>query len=168
MTTSAPPPVSAPPPATATAIAPHGSPVPVTADAPSRPRTAGLPWQLLSFAAIGIVSTLSYGLLYLVLRIGVTAQAANLIALLLTAIANTAANRRLTFGVSGHHGAARHQLQGLFVFALGLGLTSGSLAVLQAVTATPARAIELAVLVAANLTATVLRFLLMRVWIFRR
>jgi putative flippase GtrA len=129
---------------------------------------AGLPWQLLSFAAIGVTSTLAYGLLFLLLRTGFGAQGANLIALLLTAVVNTAANRRLTFGVTGRTGNTRHQLQGLLVFALGLALTSGSLAALHAATATPARGVELAVLVAANLVATVLRFLLMRVWIFRR
>jgi putative flippase GtrA len=128
----------------------------------------GLPWQLLSFAAIGVTSTLAYGLLFLLLRNGFGAQGANLVALLLTAVVNTAANRRLTFGVTGRAGNTRHQLQGLLVFALGLALTSGSLAALHAATATPARGVELAVLVAANLVATVLRFLLMRVWIFRR
>jgi putative flippase GtrA len=128
----------------------------------------GLPWQLLSFAAIGLASTLAFALLFLLLRGGLGAQTANLVALLVTAVANTAANRRLTFGVSGRTGSARHQLQGLFVFGLGLALTSGSLAVLHATTAAPARGAELAVLVAANLAATVLRFLLMRVWIFRR
>ena len=60
------------------------------------------------------------------------AQPANLVALLLTAVANTAANRRLTFGVSGRAGAGRHQVQGLAVFGLGLALTSGSLALLHA------------------------------------
>ena len=129
---------------------------------------AGLPWQLLSFAAIGATSTIAYGLLFLLLRNGFGAQGANLIALLLTAVVNTAATRRLTFGVTGRAGNTRHQLQGLLVFALGLALTSGSLATLHAVTATPARGVELAVLVTANLVATVLRFLLMRVWIFRR
>ena len=53
-------------------------------------------------------------------------RSANLIALLLTAVANTAANRRFTFGIRGP-GTARHQLHGLLVFGLGLLLTSGSL-----------------------------------------
>jgi putative flippase GtrA len=95
------------------------------------------------------------------------AQPANLLALLLTAVANTAANRRLTFGVTGRTGAGRHQLQGLVVFALGLGLTSGALAVLHGLSATVPLGVELGVLVAANLAATVLRFLLLRVWVFR-
>jgi putative flippase GtrA len=128
----------------------------------------GLPRQVLRFAAIGIVSTLAYLGLFSLLRHGLDAQVANLIALLVTAIANTAANRRLTFGITGRRDAAKHQLQGLLVFALGLGLTSGSLAALRLVTASPPRAAELCVLVLANLAATVLRFVLLRLWLFHR
>jgi len=123
---------------------------------------------MLRFAAIGVVSTLAYLGLFSLLRHGMDAQAANLVALLATAIVNTAANRRLTFGITGRRDAAKHQLQGLFVFALGLGLTSGSLAALHAATASPPRSAELAVLVAANLAATVLRFVLLRLWLFHR
>jgi putative flippase GtrA len=121
--------------------------------------------QLVRFAVVGAASTLAYLLLFSLLRTGTGAQAANLVALGVTAVANTAANRRFTFGVRGREGAGRHQFEGLLVFALGLALTSGSLAVLTALT-TPGRALELAVLVAANLAATVLRFLLLRGWVF--
>jgi putative flippase GtrA len=95
------------------------------------------------------------------------AQWANVLALASTAVANTAANRRLTFGVTGRRHAGRHQLQGLLVFCLGLALTSGSLAVLHAAAPTPARSAELAVLVTANLVATATRFLLFRHWLSR-
>jgi putative flippase GtrA len=134
---------------------------------PATPGVApGLIRQLVRFAGIGVASTLSYLALYMALRAGVGAQAANLIALLVTAVANTAANRRLTFGIGGRAGVARHQLQGLIVFALGLGLTSGALALAHLITATPTRTVEVAVLVAANLAATVLRFLFLRGWVF--
>ncbi|ROS41496.1 bifunctional glycosyltransferase family 2/GtrA family protein [Amycolatopsis thermoflava] len=123
--------------------------------------------QLVRFAAIGVGSTLAYLVLYLLLRTGIGAQAANLIALLVTAVANTAANRRFTFGVRGSKGAGRHQFEGLIVFGLGLALTSGSLALLHA-GAEPGRFAELVVLVLANLAATVLRFLLFRNWVFRK
>jgi putative flippase GtrA len=128
---------------------------------------AGLTGQLIRFAAIGVASTLAYLSLYALLRLGVGPLWANFVALLLTAIANTAANRRLTFGVRGNDGAWRHQAQGLLVFAIGLGLTSGSLTLLDAVVARPAKSVELAVLVLANLLATAARFLLLRVWVFR-
>lgn len=52
------------------------------------------------------------------------------------------------------------------IFVLGLGLTSGSLAVLTAVDPHPGRLVELPVLVVANLAATLLRFLMLRVWVF--
>ena len=128
----------------------------------------GLTRQLVRFAGIGVASTLAYLVLFLLLRQGMAAQPANLLALLVTAVANTAANRRLTFGVRGSRDRGRHQAQGLVVFALGLALTSGSLAVLHALAATPPLGVEIGVLVAANLAATVLRFLLLRIWVFRR
>ena len=126
----------------------------------------GLVPQLVRFIGIGVVSTLAYLLLFVLLRQGMGAQAANFVALLVTAIGNTAANRRLTFGVRGG-GATKHQLQGLIVFGLGLALTSGSLAALHAQSTAPNRGLEAAVLVGANLAATVLRFVLLRAWVFR-
>ncbi|SDC12053.1 GtrA-like protein [Actinokineospora iranica] len=137
----------------------------IGADPPGVPR--GLSRQVVRFAAVGVVSTLAYLVLYVLLRGQVGPQAANLVALLVTAVGNTAANRRLTFGVRGAAGAAKHQFQGLLVFFLGLGLTSGALALLHGLTV-PGRATEVVVLVAANLLATVLRFLLLRGWVFRR
>ena len=117
------------------------------------------------FAAVGVLSTLAYVVLFTLLRGAMDAQAANVLALGATAVANTAANRRLTFGVRGRAGAGRHQLEGLVVFGLGLALTSGSLALLDTLTS-PGRVLELVVLVLANLAATVLRFVLLRGWVF--
>ncbi|MGW6708632.1 glycosyltransferase [Streptomyces sp. NPDC054956] len=131
---------------------------------PGVPR--GLARQLLGFCVVGALSTLLYLLLYSAARTVAGPQLANAAALLLSAVANTAANRRLTFGVRGRDRAARHQAQGLVVFGIGLALTSGSLAALAAVGGHPAHGTELAVLVTANLAATVLRFLLFRAWVF--
>ncbi|MET7677060.1 bifunctional glycosyltransferase family 2/GtrA family protein [Streptomyces seoulensis] len=126
----------------------------------------GLARQLVGFCVVGGLSTLFYLLLYSGFRQFCGSQPANALALLLSALANTAANRRLTFGVRGRGGAVRHQAQGLVVFAIGLALTSGSLAALNAATTSPAHTAEIAVLVVANLAATVLRFLLFRAWVF--
>lgn len=120
--------------------------------------------QVVHFGVIGVLSTLAYLALFLLLR-PLGAQPANLVALLATALANTAANRRFTFGVRGRAGAARHQFEGLVVFAVGLALTSGALAMLHNVT-DPPRLLELVVLVLANLAATVVRFVLLRGWVF--
>jgi putative flippase GtrA len=126
----------------------------------------GLARQLVGFCVVGALSTLFYLLLYSGFRSFSGSQIANALALLVSAVANTAANRRLTFGVRGRGSAVRHQAQGLVVFGIGLALTSGSLAALNAATSSPAHSTELAVLIAANLAATVLRFLLFRAWVF--
>ena len=128
---------------------------------------AGWPAQLARFVVVGALCTVAYVLLYLLLRGSMGAQAANAISLLATAIANTTLNRRLTFGIRGRRHAARHQVRGLIAFGVGLALTSGGLAVLHAATASPSRATEVAVLIAANLAATVVRFALYRRWVFR-
>jgi putative flippase GtrA len=111
---------------------------------------------------VGIASTIAYLVLYLLLRGVMPAQAANVLSLLVTAVANTAANRRLTFGISGRRYAARHQVKGLIAFGVGLVLTSGALAALNH----PSRGLEVSVLIAANLVATVVRFVLYRTWVF--
>jgi len=128
-------------------------------------RTArGLPLQIARFTVIGVASTIAYVALFLLFRLMMPAQAANVVSLLLTAVANIAANRRLTFGISGRSNAARHQVKGMIAFGLGLALTSGSLAVLGQA----GRLTEICVLLAANLVATVIRFLLYRYWVFGR
>jgi len=129
--------------------------------------STSLAGQLTRFVAVGLASTGAYALLYLLLQEVTGAQAANFLALFVTAVANTALNRRLTFGVRGREGAGRHQAQGLFVFLLGWALTSGSLLALHSSAPDATRGVELAVLTAANLASTVLRFLLLRSWVFR-
>ena len=124
--------------------------------------------QVVVFTLVGLASTIAYGLLFLLLHGWLGAQPANAVALVLTAVANTAANRRFTFGVVGRRGAARHQLQGLFVLACGLAITSGSLALLHAVTGASHPVVEVVVLTVANLTVTFMRFAAMRWWIFRQ
>ncbi len=136
---------------------------PVTPDVPS-----GFLRQLVRFAAVGVVSTIAYLALFVLARPALGSQGANLVALLLTALANTAANRRLTFGVRGASGLGRHHAQGLLVFGVALAVTSGSLYSLHHWVADPHRGVELAVLVAANLVATAMRFVLLRSWVFRR
>jgi putative flippase GtrA len=123
--------------------------------------------RLARFVAVGAASTLAYVLIYLVLRRGLAAQEANAISMLVTAIANTAVNRRVTFGISGRRHVVRHQLRGLIAFAAGLLLTSGALAVLHWIASQPTRVAELAVLLIASLAATLARFGLYRSWVFR-
>lgn len=96
------------------------------------------------------------------------AQGANALALLSTAAANTAANRRLTFGIVGPNRRIRQQLQGLGVFALGLCVTSAALWLLQRLWGGHPAVAEILVLTVANLLVTFGRFIAMRAWIFSR
>ena len=111
------------------------------------------------FMGVGVLSTIAYALLFLLLRGPLGAAGANALALALTAIGNTAANRWLTFGIRGRAGLVRHHVRGALVFVLTLALTNGALLVLHGVDAAPARAAELAVLVVAGLAATVTRYI---------
>jgi putative flippase GtrA len=120
------------------------------------------------FMGVGVMSTLAYALLFVLLRGAAGADGANAIALALTAVGNTAANRRLTFGVRGRAGVLRHHVRGALVFVLTLALTSGALLVLHGVDATPSRAVELGVLVVAGFAATVTRYVALRTWVFTR
>jgi putative flippase GtrA len=119
-------------------------------------RAAELP--IARFMGIGVISTLAYALLFLVLAGPLGSTAANALALVLTAVANTAANRRLTFGVRGRDALLRHHLGGLAMFAISLAFTDGALALLHAGDAHPARGLELTVLLVASFCATATRY----------
>jgi len=130
----------------------------------SRPSFFG---QVLRFGLVGAASTLAFALLYLILQGPFSAQEANFLALLMTAVGNTAANRRFTFGISGPEKLFTQQFQGLVIFLLAWTMTSSALVILHAVNLDPAPSTELLVLTTANIFATLLRFLLLRLWVFR-
>ena len=72
--------------------------------------------QIIRFLAIGVASTLAYALLFIALADPLGSALANDLALAITAVANTTANRRLTFGIRGRDRMVRHQVAGFGVF----------------------------------------------------
>jgi putative flippase GtrA len=124
--------------------------------------------RIATFAGIGVVSTVAYVVLYALLRGAVPAQVANLVALAATAVGNTTANRRLTFSVRGRSGFLADQAVGLAAFAIALAITSGSIGLLQALVPQAGLRLEIAVIVAANVVATVVRYLVLQTWMDRR
>ena len=134
---------------------------------PFTPPHVGIVGQVLRFGAIGVLSTVAFAVLYALFRPAIGAQTADFLALLLTAIGNTALNRRFTFGVRGRAGAGMHQVQGLVVFGIAWAITAGSLVVLHAAAPDATHGTEIVVLTAANLVATLVRFVLFKAWVFR-
>jgi putative flippase GtrA len=130
-------------------------------------RWPGLGSQVGRFAAIGVVSTIAYVGLYSLVRSFEPAALANALALVTTTVANTAANRRLTFGVRGRADLVRDHLAGLAGLAVALTVTTVSIGLLEVAVARPGRTVELVVLVGANALATICRFGLLRALIAR-
>ena len=126
------------------------------------------PTRLARFTAVGITSTIAYVLIYLALRDFLPAWTANTTALIVTAVANTAANRRFTFGVRGREGLAGDYVAGLAAFLLALVLTTATSEIMRSVAPHAAPLLEALVLTAANLVATMCRYRLFRGWMASR
>lgn len=124
--------------------------------------------QAIRFAGVGMASTALFALLFLVLAAaaGVGPIAADVVALVVSAVANTVANRRLTFAQRGRPGRARHYRAALAVALLPLLLTVAAL-VVAGWAGVDSPLGDLAVLTVVNAAAAVGRFLLLRRWVFR-
>lgn len=132
-----------------------------------RPRLEpSLAGQIARFASIGLLSTGLFTLLFYVLAGPIGAVPAGIAAMLLCSLANTAANRRLTFSLRGRTDLVRHHAAALAVNLLPLTLTTGTLIALDLV-GTTALGVQLVAVTAANAGATVARFVLLRIWVFR-
>jgi putative flippase GtrA len=123
---------------------------------------------IVRFAGIGVLSTIVYALLYLVLRAPLGPDGANALALAVTAVANTQANRYFTFGIRGGAGLVRQHCAGALVYVLALAITMAALGGLRRVDPHPGSLTEVSVLVVASVVATITRFLALRTWVFAR
>ena len=148
------------PAAGASTVRPDGRPATLVRLAASK-----LGRELVVFATIGVVSTVAYAVLYQALRSVTGPTSANALALVVTAVGNTAANRRLTFGVRGGGSMLRDQIGGLVALVVALAITTLSVNLLGVLAPQAGRIVELAVLAVANALSTVARFVLLRAWI---
>ncbi len=135
---------------------------PAEARVPSPP----LSQQLVRFASIGLVSTVLFAALFAVLAGPFGSVGADVVALGICALANTAANRRLTFASRGRADRTRQYAAGLTITLMPLVLTVGVLMLFGAAGVT-ALAPQLIALTVVNAVATVARFVLLRTWVFR-
>lgn len=122
--------------------------------------------RLVRFCSIGVVSSIVFAVMFAVLVGPVGATLADIIALLTCTVANTAANRRLTFDLRGAARRGRQLASGLVVGAVPLVLNLVGLLVLEAIGVT-SLPWQLATLTLVNLVAATFRFVLLSAWVFR-
>jgi len=131
--------------------------VPVREPQPS----AGLGGQLVRFGSIGLVSTIVFAVLFALLAGPLGPLGADIVALGICALANTAANRRVTFALRGPTDRARHYAAGLALAGLPLFLTLAVLAFLGGVGVTSVAAL-LAAATVVNGATSLGRFVILR------
>ena len=117
--------------------------------------------QFLRFAVVGGGSGVVNVVLYVLLRTWWPPLAANLVALAVATVANTEANRRITFTTDADSWRRTH-VKGLLSFALYYAFTSGALLALHQAVRDPSHATEAVVLLLASVTGTGGRFLFLR------
>ncbi|WP_244223886.1 GtrA family protein [Amycolatopsis circi] len=119
------------------------------------------------YLAAGVVTTGLQAVLFLAFRPEIGAQWANLAALAITTVGNTEFHRRVTFAERSSRAGKRH-LQDFITFAFYAGYGSVVLAVLDAVVSQPSAGQQTAVLLAASFVGGVVRFAVLRWWVFAR
>jgi putative flippase GtrA len=130
------------------------SPISRPASRRPRPSPAG---QLVHFAGVGLVSTISFAVLFALLYGSLGMLGADVVALGLCALGNLAANRRYTFAVNGPEGRRHYYSIGLLLSLLPLASTLLALAAVSAA-GISSLLVDLLVLTVANLCSSIVRF----------
>jgi glycosyltransferase involved in cell wall biosynthesis len=122
--------------------------------------------ELGRYTSVGVVSTVAYLALYLLLRNALGVYGANALALALCTVGNTVAQVRFTFVASTALRVRRAVTAGLVSFASGVVFTSVGLGVGQLVGATSPAAEATAILIG-TAAAALVKFVLLQAWVFR-
>ena len=122
--------------------------------------------QLLRFAGVGVVSTLGYLFLFVAWRPVLGPLWANAVAMALASLFNIVVHRELSRGSDGR--ARRGRLLAMAVGLYGVSLALTTLALLVTQWLAPGALLpELVAITVANAAAAVIRFTVLRSWIFR-
>jgi glycosyltransferase involved in cell wall biosynthesis len=130
---------------------------------PAAPR---LQRQVISFALVGVFSTILHMTLFLSLRGSLGSLRANAIALLVATPVNTALNRMATFSVHGRNRVVRDHLQAGAIFVVALAMTSLAIWTFEHLFPDHGAVVGVIAVLLANGTITLGRFLLLRAWVF--
>jgi len=145
------------------ALTRHGAPgehATGISDAPRQPAAD----QLMRFAGVGAISTLGYLFLFIAWRPLAGAYGANALALAICTLFNTAVHRELA-GRARAHGT-RMVVAALSLFGLSISLTSLALLASRSILSS-SLPLELLAVTVASAIAAVLRFAVLRGWVFR-
>jgi putative flippase GtrA len=113
---------------------------------------------LLTYAVVGIVSNVVYVVLFGLMKSALAPLAANLVALVVTTIANTAAHRRYTFGIRGPSRLLVAHFGGLAGMTLSLGISTIALTALDALDSQPSTLLATTTVWVATALAAWMRF----------
>jgi putative flippase GtrA len=122
--------------------------------------------QLVRFGSIGLVSTAVFAVGFSLLSGSVGHVLAAILSLAVCSVVNTAANRRLTFALTGRTHRLRHFARSLVVSLLPMAAMLTTLGALALVGSTSTIA-ALAALTVVNVAAGLVRFVLLQKWVFR-
>lgn len=130
---------------------------------PVRPQSSG--GRIIKFLLVGVASTICYTALFLLFNAVLPSmQLANFLALLISALFNTVANRSYTFNVPrSRHRWTDHGL-GLAVFAAGWLATSGALELAAAAGLLGSTTAKAVIVTAANVLVTVAKYVCLKLW----
>ena len=122
--------------------------------------------QFTRFVFVGGVSSGFYALLFLLLsRFG--SQAANLIGVLVSTMVANEMHRRLTFHAGGRVSFLTGQIEGGGLAVVGLAASSGALAAFDRLYPESSAWTQLLLLAAVTGTIGLVRFVVLRLWVFR-
>ena len=125
-----------------------------------------LPSSVTNFARIGVVSTVAYLALFFALAGALGRFGANVLALLICTAANSAVHRRVTFARRGQPSRRNFVLGGMAALSTSLVVTTAALGLIDA-TGLASWPWVAALLVVANAVAALVRFVVLRAWMFR-
>jgi Glycosyl transferase family 2 len=122
--------------------------------------------QLLRFAGVGAISTLGYLFLFVAWRPVAGTYGANALALAICTLFNIAVHRELAQNLHGPAHRGRFSVVAVGLFAVSLSLTMLALLAAHALSA-QSLPLALVAVTVANAAASVVRFAILRAWVFR-
>lgn len=122
--------------------------------------------EFVVFVAVGATNTVFYFLVFNLFRLALASQMANALAVAISVTFSFWANRRFTFRYAGSDRGMRQFAEFAVVFLLTLAISSGALAILFSTRSDVSVVAENIALVVSSGVLVIVRFWIMRNWVF--